>query len=107
MSNIAIMMILLIVTFDLFIIKRVEEEHGIAVAIRTGIVMCVSLLLVILGNPWIWSAWTLLRSVQYIFFPGEITQRSRESSPYAIFVITTMLSVCFSAAIFVLFQYVR
>lgn len=107
MSNIAIMMILLIVIFDLFIIKRVEEEHGIAVAMRTGIIMCVTLCLVILGNPWMWAGWTLARSVQYIFFPGEITLRSRESSPYAIFVLGTMLSVCSSAAIFVLFQYVR
>jgi len=107
MSNIAIMLILMIIIFDLFIIKRVEEEHGIAVALRTAMVMLVGLSLVIVGNPWIWSAWTLARAVQYIFFPGEATLHNRESSPYAVFVISTMLSVCSSAAIFVLFQYVR
>jgi hypothetical protein len=107
MSNVAIMILMMMIIFTVFVVNRVSSQYGPGMAIKSAIVMSINILLVIFGNPWVWAGWTLFRTMQNVFFPGKVSQEARDSSSYGLFMFTTMFAVCFSAATFVLFQNVR
>ena len=100
-------MIMMMIVFTSFIVKKAYDDYGLLTAILSGIMMCLNILLIVLGNPWIWAGWTLFRTVRYIFFPREIDEERRETMPPVVFMLSTMLSVSISACTFVVFQYIR
>lgn len=87
--------------------NRWLQEGETLTAMTVGVLFALEVSVLVLGNPWVWLAWSLLGAAKMFWLPSAEVLARAERMPLAIHHLNVVLSVLMSGLIFALFQWLR
>ncbi len=107
MSGTAYFIIVLLSSVYLFSIKQAHEEHGFGRSLYLTIMSSLSICVMLLGNPVVWMAFTLIGVIKTLYLPSQADLINEQKFDHPTRMSQSILRVMLSAAIFFSFQHFR